>query len=174
MERQQRFLIEGRRNKAARLYKLGVPQAEIAERLEVSENTVQRDLAVVRKRWEQSGIVSMDERKAAELETIDRIERAAWKAWRKSQEDAVTVTRKKVGNDKEKTVRSQGQAGNAAYLDTVLKCVDRRCRLLGLDAPRQIDLNIHDMTDDELSEQERQLGIEPPRFVLPHLEQQAN
>lgn len=155
------------------MYLRGIQQADIAERLQVSVPTVERDLAIVRERWKQAGIRSVDERKSSELEVIDRIEREAWRAWRRSQKDTITVTRKE-GETTETTVRSQGQAGNPAYLDTVLKCVDRRCKLLGLDAPQQVDLNIHDMSDDELAEQERQLGIEPPRFVLPHMEQQAN
>lgn len=167
------FQLENRRRKVAAMYLRGTSQGDIAERLEVSVSTVERDLSIVRERAKLAAVRSIDEHKAAELETIDRIEREAWKAWKRSQKDAITVTRKE-GDTKETTVRSQGQAGNPAWLDTVLKCVDRRCRLLGLDAPQQIDLNIHDMTDDELAEQERQLGIEPPRFVLPHMGQQAN
>jgi hypothetical protein len=37
-----------------------------------------------------------------------------------------------------KTKRREGQVGDPRYLDGVLKCIDRRCAILGIDAPKKI------------------------------------
>lgn len=171
----QRFEAEQRRRKAAALYLQGMTQHDIAERLEVAQTTVQRDIAVVRERWKQAGIHDLNERKCAELERVDWAEREAQRGWRRSLQDEVTVTREEGGeNGTRTTVKRRGQSGNPAFLQTVLKCVDQRCRILGLNAPEKIDVTITDATEEELAERERQLGIERPRFTLPHVEQQSN
>lgn len=170
-----RFKVERRRAEASRLYRAGWTQANIAERLQVTEQTVQRDIAVVRERWKQAGIHDLNERKAAELERIDWAEREAQRGWTRSLRDEVTVTQEEGGENGGRTItRRRGQAGNPAFLQTVLKCVDQRCRILGLNAPERIDVTITDATEEELAERERQLGIERPRFTLPHIEEQQN
>ena len=69
---------------------------------------------------------------------IDNLEAVAWDAWEHSKENKETSTTKQVGNvTTEATTRLECQSGNPAFLEMVLKCIDRRCRLMGLDAKNE-------------------------------------
>jgi hypothetical protein len=125
-------LLERRKNVAKR-YLRGETQWEIARAFEVNQSTISDDLAAIRKEWLAVTKSDYSERISLELAKIDEIERQAWNAWTKSQENAETLRARMSGDrtDTEKIVR--GQAGNPKFLDLVMKCVERRCALLGLD-----------------------------------------
>ena len=48
------------------------------------------------------------------------------------------------------SVKKEGQAGDPRFLDGVLKCVERRCSILGLDAPKQFKLDWDHLTEEQL------------------------
>lgn len=127
-----------RRNRVASLYLRGHTQAEIAEQVGVDRSTVSRDLEWVRGEWLDSAIRDFDEHRAKELARIDETERQAWIGWERSLKDREVQTRERgTGTqgpiDKRKRTR-EGQSGNPAFLATVLACVEKRCKLLGLEA----------------------------------------
>lgn len=140
--------LADRRLKVAELYLRGKYQSEIANDLGVNQSTVSRDIHYLQQEWLSSALVDIDEAKAQELKRIDQLEREYWKAWKDSQEDAVTKTNEKymAGADKEsanKRIKEQekrvGQVGDPAYLRGVQWCIEKRCDLLGLDAPKKVD-----------------------------------
>lgn len=160
--------LADRRRRVAELYLRGKYQSEIASELGVSQPTISRDLYYLQREWLKSALVDVSERKAAELKRIDQLEREYWDAWKKSQEDAVTLVEEKnmSGRDKKSAVMTKkeqekriGQVGDPAYLRGVQWCIHKRCELLGLDAPKQgkvdlstggkpIDLTL--LSDDQL------------------------
>jgi len=128
------------RRAIAERYLKGMLQVDIAEEVGVSQSTVSRDLLALHKGWLEDASRTFAEAKAKELAKIDELEREYWRAWRASCEDAETVTEKGRGGagrvtSGEKTVQRKGQSGNAAFLTGIQWCIDRRCKILGVDAP---------------------------------------
>jgi len=160
--RRQRMESEERRVQVARLYAKGKTQAEIAETVGVSQSQVCHDLKMVRRHWRESTIRDFDALRDEQLAKIDEAERRAWEVFERSQEDAVK-TRREVGEDGDfgsGYMERVGQAGDVRSLDLVLKCVERRCKLLGLDAPQKVaqtDTAGNDLTAEERRERARQM-----------------
>jgi hypothetical protein len=110
--------IDRRRARVAALYLQGRYQWDIAAELEVDPSTVSRDLKAIRAAWKASAVRDFDEAKGRELDRIDLLERTYWQAWLDSREEHQTTT--------------------PAFLAGVQWCIDRRCKLLGLDAPTKV------------------------------------
>lgn len=119
------------------LYLQGKFQSEIAAMLGVSQQQVSYDLAAIQRRWRTDTAINLDEAKQKELARVDKLERTYWDAWERSLEEKVkTRTEKQTGKDGGKaSVEKESLLGNPAYLAGVMSCIDRRCKMLGLDAP---------------------------------------
>jgi len=133
-------ILERRRNVAHR-YVRGQTQWEIARAFEVDQGTISRDLAAIQEEWKAAALMDLDSRKAKELATVDEVERQAWVAWTKSQENAETLKARRSGDKEFAEKVTKGQAGNPKFLNVVLDCVRRRCEILGIlkvDAPSQM------------------------------------
>ena len=123
------------------MYLQGITQAEIGQRLGVSQPQISYDLRVLRKRWLQSSIVNINEVKAKELARVDHLEREYWEAWEKSKSPIKTKGQKKVdGEVVESTVQGETGTGDPRYLSGVQWCINKRCEVLGLDAPSKTDI----------------------------------
>jgi len=136
---QIQFRIAQRRQQAAAWYLKGDTQAAIAARLGVSRRTVRSDLKTVRESWLESSLRDFDMARAHELAKVQLIEREAWAAWDRSQQESVTtkVSQEEAENRSKQRAEkvSRGQTGDPRFLQTVLMCVLKRCKLLGLDRP---------------------------------------
>ena len=90
-----------------------------------------------------------------ELAKINHLEMVYWDAWHKSCEDAQTITRKSKGvirkyedggggfvseQPAEVGQRTQGQVGDPRYLAGVQWCIDRRCKILGVDEATKLNI----------------------------------
>ena len=122
----------------ASLYLRGTYQADIAKRLHLSQQQVSYDLKELRKRWLESSLVDIDQVKAKELAKIDEVERQAYRGWHRSLKDA--ETKRKAARNTSDGVQTEaheetkGQAGDPRFLTIVLTCIERRCKIFGLDA----------------------------------------
>lgn len=140
--------IERDRRRIADLYLQGWLQADIAKSIGVAQSTVSRDLVALHGEWKKSALLDFNEAKARELAKVDRLEREYWEAWQRSCENAETVrqegSRKGDGDGLppvDKIVKtSKGQAGDPRFLQGVQWCIDRRCKILGVDAAQKLDL----------------------------------
>ncbi len=137
--------IERHRRLISDLYLQGLLQAEIAARIGVGQATVSRDLKALRKEWLKDSKADFGQAKAKELAKIDRLEREYWQAWRRSCQDAETTTQKGVTaadkvTRKEVSKTAKGQAGDSRFLAGVQWCIERRCKILGIDAPKSVDM----------------------------------
>ncbi len=162
---QEKLAILDRQRNVARRYLRGETQWEIARAFEVDQATISRDLTVLQKQWLEASGIDTAERKAQELAHCDEVERVAWAAWTKSQENAETSRAKVRGlgkfdpkTNKEQTSgetlkTSKGQAGDPKFLAIILDCVKRRCEILGLlDPVRAADAP---PAEEQISEPER-------------------
>jgi len=139
--RPDRLARERRRTKVGRLYTEGWNQTEIACKLGVAQSTVSEDLKLVRKRWLELQVSDLEEARAEELEKIRLVVRNAWEGWEQSK-------------------RKNGY-GNPRYLNLLLSCIDKECKILGL----------YEHTPDyEKVEKENEISMEVAYEVAKRLE----
>lgn len=143
-KRRSRSQLERDRRRIADLYLRGRLQVDIAQELGISQQTVSLELKALHREWLASALIDVDRAKAKELAKVDRLEQEYWTAWERSCEDAETVTEKgkgASGKDKptefEKTIQRKGQAGDPRFLQGLQWCIERRCKILGIDAPEK-------------------------------------
>src|SRR6516164_6666746 len=144
---QERFKILERRKRVAGMYLRGISQWEIGRQLGVTQQCIAKDVQALEKEWLASAVVDIDAAKARELARIDRLERVAWRAWRRScqrKERATTRMERKLDEDaqKAKTVTSKAtelRDGNPEYLKRVEWCISKRCELLKLNPPQRLE-----------------------------------
>ena len=123
---------------ADRYLRLHEPQAVIAAALNVAQSTISADIKVLVKRWQASALMDVDQAKAEELARINRLELEYWDAWEASQLDKESTIAEKVSGTETRTKaqkRSEGQCGNPTFLAGVQWCIERRCKIIGVDAP---------------------------------------
>ena len=137
-------VIRRDRAQIAALYCQGVLQIEIASRLGLSQQQVSYDLLAVRRQWLESSLRDFNSAKAEQLAKLDRIEGAAWEAFERSrQTKEITVQARDLtpnGDTDRVSVKKENQVGDPRFLEICHKCVERRCRILGLDAPEKREL----------------------------------
>lgn len=154
---------EKRLVEVAARYCEGMAQMRIAEELSMSQGQVSLDIKELLKRWREEQLFAIDDMKARQLGVVDRIEFRAWEAFDKSQLEQTTEgvereaielegierhydgetvldSRVKIPAEKVKTThKTVTTAGDPRFLAIALQCVKRRCEILGLDAPKQIE-----------------------------------
>lgn len=147
----ERVKAMARRPRVASAYIRGEPQASIAQREGVDQGTISRDLKAIHRDWVKNTTFNLDKEKALVLAKLDELERAAWHGWELSLKDAERQkisTGEEAGKDGKKKPKgariekvTEGQGGNARFLEVILNCVKRRCELLGLDAPKRTEIS---------------------------------
>lgn len=146
--------IEADRHTTASLYLQRWTQQQIANHLGLSRQQITYDLKVIQDRWKHDTAMDLDALKIEQLAKIDEVERQHWLSWEKScQDKEVTYTERDATGQTRASVRREKQAGDPRFLDGILKCIERRCRLLGLDdqgpgssQERPLHLAVQDVT----------------------------
>ena len=88
----------------------------------LSKATVSKIVADARKQWVAESVHDAGELLEIELRKLGIVKSEAWHAWRKSQGD------------------DQTEPGDAAFLNTLLRCSERRSKLLGLEGPQRLEI----------------------------------
>ena len=126
------------------LYLQGFQQSEIGKELGISQAQVSKDLAVVYSRWRESSVINFDAAKQRELERIDEVERAYWRAWRDSRRDSKKTKKLAIRAGTGETVRgeeaNETRSGNPEYLKGVQWCIEQRCKIIGINAPTKTEV----------------------------------
>lgn len=96
-----------------------------------------KKLSVWKKKKKKSSSYDLCFEKARILACLDLLECKYWEAWEKSKEDfkaeIVKVKKRKGKSDLiEKKIVTHNRCGDPRYLHGVLKCIDQRCKILGL------------------------------------------
>lgn len=123
------------------LYLRGWRQVDIAAEIGISQGMVSQDLKLIQKRWRKQTAINLDEAKNKELARIDTLEREYWDAWERSKGERVRARQNLVANKtvRSATVEKEQLIGNPAFLAGVEKCIEMRCKLLGIYAPTKVD-----------------------------------
>ena len=128
--RRSKFQIEDNRRDITRLYLRGKTQMEIAQQLGISRAMVAYDLAAIQERWRDDTALDLDAAKSRELAKIDELERTYWATWESSleQKETTTTARTEAGDALRATaqMKKETRDGNPAFLEGVLKCIQRR------------------------------------------------
>ena len=153
-----------------RLYLQGRTQRDIAEVVGVSQGQVNHDLKLIQTRWRESSIMDMNEAKQRELARLDILEREYWAAWEQSKNERTRARQESDGKSKDgkpnvvrATMEREKRDGNPAFLAGVMSCIERRCKLLGLDAPvkqQNLNVNLSELTDEQLDRLEAGESLE--------------
>ena len=142
--------IKQDRTQIAQLYMQGKSQTEIAQKLGLCQQQISYDLKAIQTEWQKDTTLALDAYTARELAKLDHTERRYWEAWERSIEEfrSRTIKAKGIKADQkiqakpeqaEQTIYTENRCGDPRFLDGVLKCIERRCKLLGLDAPARIE-----------------------------------
>lgn len=163
--------------KLSEMYLTGHRICDISEEIGVHRETIRRDIKELHKRWKETQLNNLDEFKAKELAKIDELEVAAWEGWRRSVGKMTKMTHDKGQGghgpiDKKKGVVWH-EAGDVKFLDTVMKCVEKRCKILGLDAPEKNETKFVDefsnMSLEDLEKEEKKIDETLSHNRIAHL-----
>lgn len=140
----------------ARWFLQGYPIGAIQEKLDkdrpytVSRAMVRTTLKQIRDDWRKSSLIDFNEAKNQELQRLEALEAAYWEGWRKSLEDEkVAFTGRTEGASGDDNIATWDKAsetvtnrvGEKGFLDGVLECIDKRCRILGLFMPEKLEID---------------------------------
>jgi len=137
--------VEQDRTEIARRLARGEKQVEIAQVLSLSRAMVSYEVKAIQREW-QRAFQDFNQAKLRELAKLDEAERIAWQKFEKSKR-TVKHRQSVVGSvstpdnpnpaplPATATLATQEGAGNPRYLNTILKCIERRTKLLGLTSP---------------------------------------
>lgn len=138
--------------RVATFYLRGFSQNAIAREMDRSPITIKKDLDEIRKQWREKYVASFEQKVSEELAKIDALEHEAYLAWERSKEKSIKKFRqvKQVELDMDgsgdvvlpadeviEREMVEQPVGDPQFLNVVMRCVDRRCQLLGLDAPKK-------------------------------------
>jgi transposase-like protein len=178
------YRVEARRAEVARLYlEGGHTHKQLATQFGVCPQRIQVDLAVIKQRWEAQSLESLVAKKAELDAALAQIITAAWQGWHRScTEEETTVTEATEGGEiidlktgqrhtpaptRKARVQKRGQAGNPAFLTTILEALEKRAKLFGLHAPLKVDLNLDDLSDEQLIALEKGLPVDMVLAMVP-------
>jgi hypothetical protein len=134
----------------AELYLKGTrKQVELAAAVGVTQACISKDLALLAAEWKGLAIKDFDLARTQELERLDRVEQAAWAAWERSVGQKQETTRITDSKTPKTTQKTWFDAGDPRLLGVVTDVINRRCEILGLDAPEKHAI-LHAEVPDEM------------------------
>ena len=138
----QKTEIANRRREVAEKYLRGATIVQIADEYGLDKAQISRDLKYIREQWLEASINHIDQKKAIELAKLDHLEMTYWDGWERSIKATKTTTNEETPIGRKKTRQVKTTSGNPAFLDGVLKCIDKRCQILGIEATKKITLDV--------------------------------
>lgn len=142
----EKIHIISRRSKIAAMLLMGITnQFEIAARLGMEpssgQKTVSRDIMWIRNEWRLQAIQDWGEFVGRELAVVDKLEKEAWEAWerscksRKRTRSSVKLAKRDDSqmDETSEQIAHEERDGDPRFLDIVMTCIDKRCKLLQLE-----------------------------------------
>lgn len=128
----------------AHMYCRGYSVYDISKMTGKTIASITKELDNIRTIWKESAIFDFNERISYELKKLDYLETMYWESWEKSKREAETSFSEVEIEDNEdgpKRRRSKRTTslppGDPRFLEGIRWCIERRCQLLGLDAPKK-------------------------------------
>lgn len=158
-------------------------QQEIADTIGISQSRVSQIVSELQRDWLNSAMRDWDTLKSEELARINEVESEAWIAWRRSTAEYTEITEevnetptKQIGEDGKITIISMGLAktrlkremryGDPRFLQIINQCIERRCNLLGLDAPKIVDIELRIREAARAEGLDEEAAVEEARRLL--------
>lgn len=140
----------------------GATQREIAETFGLSQPTVNRDVALIRRRWQKEAVAKIDHWKGILLAGHTEVIREAWSEFERSKADAqsiveVTELMEALSTPAEqaaiakgesvqprlmeltkRSVSTEGQTGDPRYLTVIINAQAEQAKILGAHAPAKL------------------------------------
>lgn len=149
-------------------YLQGWTYREIAEEItrrfgySITAGTVSNDMRQMEDVWYEEMVQSIDRKKSLMLAKLDRTYKEAWKAWGLSLEKhKMTIERtRKTGvtvdnpdgspkSSVTKETQEETSIGEPRYLTAIVMIIDKQCKILGLDAPKAVEINWRELARKE-------------------------
>ena len=132
------------RSKLAGLYLHGVSTTEMAVRVGLTRRTVQAELVAIRDDWKGRTQIDFESAIAPQLDRVDLVEKYAFEGWERSLTRKTVETKQAVrtvnGQVDRATLRAETGNGDPAFLARMSWCIEQRCRILGLEKPREVTI----------------------------------
>lgn len=138
---------------------------------QLSRSMVSRDIGEILRRWQAAYLADVNELKTRELVRLDAVERAAWAAFESSKVEKTATERVEVEDSalaggelresyrRNKSVtRSQSKDPDYRYLVQIERCIEARCKILGLIDRRQ-------QVNPSWRKQAEEAGLDPETIV---------
>lgn len=172
-------ILERRRKVAIHWNRYGYSCMKSAKDLGVSATTIAKDRKWLLMVWRMSVEADIVETVSRECAKLDQIESELWEAWEASKIDEVMATEetytKKDGADSQAAchrTRTTNRVPDVKIMDAILRCMERRARLLGLDKAVGFEAaafsfalfvsNAHKMHTEAQAKKPGQLDVTPP------------
>lgn len=158
----------------ARLYVRGYKRTEITEIInkqyppekQLTHRTIEVDLQQLLQEWRADAVREIAEKHAEQLGKLQEVEKELWLAWEKSKEIREVIITEAVGGGGGKQsegapigrrhrvqTRREQAIGDPRYLEGVMKVIEQRSKLLGLNQPEKLEITaIKEMRNEELEE----------------------
>lgn len=115
---------------------------QVAAILGISTDTVSADIRRIKDDLANKRLDRLQGYLHIELAKLDKVEREAWAAWERSIGKSVKKIKKEHSSgDWTEEIVEETLVGDPRFLNQVQSAIDRRIRLLGLDAPQEILVN---------------------------------
>ena len=156
--REQRIMMQQRMQIVAPLWRKSWTLKEIREEVmkrlgleTYSIKCVHTDVQRLIKEWQKERLENTEDKITAELARIDLVIKEAWQMWEKSKQDYKRKSQMQEGKPRKDpngqqisvdTIKAmmwdaeQRGSGDPRYLDVILRAMQQRCKLLGLDQQR--------------------------------------
>lgn len=112
---------------------------EIAEQTGYAKSTVHRWIEAARADWRAQAVQATDERLSIELAKLDLTEANAWKGWEASRLETLKEKTASTPDGKITSRETTTNSGEASYLATIIRCIETRCRILGIGSDHEAD-----------------------------------
>lgn len=117
------------------LWLKGYSQGKIAKTCQLPVKRVRALINIARAGWLERRNIALTDAIAEQLKRIDLTEAMAQEDYEKSKEDIVENSVERSSNGIKNTRKVRGRTADARFLDVIIKCVDMRCKLLGIYKP---------------------------------------
>ena len=143
-----------RRTRIAALYLKGIRSyRDIAKEMGVVISTVCKDLKAIKEDWKQLYAKDFSEAVAEVLAEIEVVKQTAWLEWEKSRGTHRKIRREKKPGQKgiTESIETEELCGDPRYLDKVEWCINKKIEILGLEAPKKINMDVGASGDGKLT-----------------------
>ena len=116
----------------------------MAVRVGLTRRTVQAELVAIRDDWKGRTQIDFESAIAQQLDRVDLVEKYAFEGWERSLTRKTVETKQAVrtvnGQVDRVTLRAETGNGDPAFLARMSWCIEQRCRILGLEKPREVTI----------------------------------